>query len=275
MFEILFAIAVVFIVLFGNIAKAMKKKPAAAAPWARVQNGAQRLQTWAAPQPMPPALQPAPIAPGQPYGFPGPGSQQYGPQFQGGPQYQGGPQFQGGAHWQGGIQWQPGVAMPFQTDPGRQPNNRVPSSQQDLDGRVRKLMDAGHEVGAVRLLCDEADLGIIEAQRYARSLVGLTPATSSDSADSAGEGAAERRTADSGIDPETREIGSAAFATSTFDLGEDEGWASGWTDKPEADDRTDMDELWRTVRGAGQPRSASSERADTDNSVFDSEIELD
>lgn len=263
MFEILFAIAVVFIVLFGNIAKAMKKKPAAAAPWARVQNGAQRLQTWAAPQPMPPALQPAPIAPSQPYtfptpgGFPAPGPQQYGAPMQ----------------FQGGPQWQPGVQMPFQTDPGRQPINRVPSSQQDLDGRVRKLMGAGHEVGAVRLLCDEADLGIIEAQRYARSLVGLSPAASSDSADSAG--AAERRTADSGIDAETREIGSAAFATSTFDLGEDEGWASGWTDKPEADDRTDMDELWRTVREAGQPRSASSGRADTDNSVFDSEIELD
>jgi hypothetical protein len=62
-----------------------------------------------------------------------------------------------------------------------------------------------------------------------------------------------------GTEPEpeesdTRYVGSAAFAESIFDLDPDEDtWASGWVDTPEPEDRSDIDELWQTVRNAAQP----------------------
>jgi hypothetical protein len=55
----------------------------------------------------------------------------------------------------------------------------APSGQPDLqlspelEANVRAMMESGFEAGAVRLLCDELDVGIIEAQRAARGLAGL------------------------------------------------------------------------------------------------------
>lgn len=123
----------------------------------------------------------------------------------------------------------------------RPQQNPLPASQDDLDERVRRLMAKNNEVGAVRLLCDEAELGIIEAQQYARSLVAPadTPATSAAPIVSA---AAEERWS-----------GSAAFGTSTFEREHEDVWASGWVDEPDPDDRSDVDELWNTVRNAGKP----------------------
>jgi hypothetical protein len=43
----------------------------------------------------------------------------------------------------------------------------------ELVGQVRALMESGFEAGAVRLLCDELGVGIVEAQRTARALSGL------------------------------------------------------------------------------------------------------
>ena len=142
---------------------------------------------------------------------------------------------------------------PHQPAPPPQPS--LPEVRTDVDARVRELMAAHNEVGAIRLLCDEQDLGILEAQEYVRSLT-LRP----------GAAPAGRRTADSGtpdrpraeaqpIEDETRYVGSAAFATSVFDTDPDaNAWASGWVDEPDQDDRSDLDELWQTVRDAGGPR---------------------
>jgi hypothetical protein len=99
-------------------------------------------------------------------------------------------------------------------------------------------MNSNNEVAAVRLLCDEAQMGIIGAQEYARRLVGPTPTTTTSTAEP------------TATVSEERELGSAAFATSIFETGEDEGWASGWKDTPEPQDRSDIDELWQTVRSA-------------------------
>lgn len=121
-----------------------------------------------------------------------------------------------------------------------QQQQRVRPSVADLNAQVMELMAANREVAAIRLLCDEADLGIIEAQQYARELSGQ----SSEPPPVAATPAAQVE--------ESTYVGSAAFATSIFETGEDEGWASGWTDTPEPEDRGDIDELWRTVRSGGQ-----------------------
>jgi hypothetical protein len=42
-----------------------------------------------------------------------------------------------------------------------------------LREQVLELMDKGHEVAAVRLVCDEMDAGILEAQKTVRNLAGL------------------------------------------------------------------------------------------------------
>jgi hypothetical protein len=132
----------------------------------------------------------------------------------------------------------------------RPPQNNLPAPKGDVDSRVRELMAAHNEVGAVRLLCDEQDMGIIEAQKYARSLV-LPPGKTRRTEDS---GTTDRPAAEAGPKEESRYVGSAAFAESVFSTDPDENvWASGWVDKPEQDDRTDMDELWQTVRNAGRP----------------------
>ncbi|GAB2610575.1 hypothetical protein [Kribbella endophytica] len=132
-------------------------------------------------------------------------------------------------------------------------------SQRDLDSRVREMMKAGNEVGAVRLLCDEQDLGIIDAQKRARSLV--APAAGNGGNGGNGGGSPERDREGASRSPadtpeqETRYVGSAAFADSLFDTNRDdqETWASGWTEVPEVEDRSDMDELWKTVRDHGRP----------------------
>jgi hypothetical protein len=43
----------------------------------------------------------------------------------------------------------------------------------ELEGRVRELMDSGFEAGAVRLICDELGVGILDAQKSARAVAGL------------------------------------------------------------------------------------------------------
>jgi hypothetical protein len=162
----------------------------------------------------------------------------------------------------------PTQAMPF-AQPGQfqppapwypphlQPQRAVhpKTSQRDLDNRVRELMKAGNEVGAVRLLCDEQDLGIIDAQKRARALA--APADGNGGGNG-GSSDRDREAADSTSDStperETRYIGSAAFAESLFETNQDDQdtWASGWIDPPEVGDRSDMEELWKTVRDHGR-----------------------
>lgn len=43
----------------------------------------------------------------------------------------------------------------------------------DLEAKVREMMDAGFEAGAVRLICDELGVGILTAQQTARTVAGL------------------------------------------------------------------------------------------------------
>jgi hypothetical protein len=141
---------------------------------------------------------------------------------------------------------QPGWIQPPPPPAYQQPTRRPQQGKAELDARIRELMATGNEVTAVRLLSDERDLGIIEAQKYARSLV-----AGPDKARSTAARAAEAEK----NEEEFRYVGSAAFAESVFDTREDENvWASGWVDKPEAEDRSDMDELWETVKNAGRPK---------------------
>lgn len=133
------------------------------------------------------------------------------------------------------AQYNPGPYQP----PGHRPQqNNLPSSKQDLDARVRTLMNANNEVGAIRLLSDERELGILEAQKYARSLV--APPVAQQDSDVLDEPDG---------DEERRYVGSAAFAESIFNVNDrDENvWASGWVDVPEPEDRSDIEELWQTV----------------------------
>lgn len=152
-------------------------------------------------------------------------------------------------------QYQPPQYQPQQhqradrTQHGRQPEHNFPAPNSPLERRVRELMTSGNEVPAIRLLCDEQDLGIIEAQKYARDLV--APPGKASHGGPAGDDASDSRF---DADETDRYVGSAAFAESVFDLDRDEDvWASGWVDKPEPEDRTDMDELWQSVRNGGRP----------------------
>jgi hypothetical protein len=140
---------------------------------------------------------------------------------------------------------QPGTVWPSQQPrpSHRPPQHQLPAPQGDLDERVRELMSNNMEVAAVRMLCDEAEMGIIEAQAYARSLVAPEQQTTTT------EPAEEPSAA------EERYSGSAAFGTSTFERDDEDVWPSGWVDKPQRDDRSDIDELWNTVRNAGRPQS--------------------
>jgi hypothetical protein len=156
--------------------------------------------------------------------------------------------------------------------PVHRPQQSKPPSG-DIDNRVRELMSKGSEVAAVRLLCDEQDMGIIEAQSYARALVaspGKAPRGTSQAPrgtvqapGSAAENGSERRESAPPAAPEeaeTRYVGSAAFAESVFNTDPDENvWASGWVDKPDQDDRTDIDELWQTVQNSGRPAPPPAE----------------
>ncbi|HEY3556609.1 MAG TPA: hypothetical protein VGL05_04080 [Kribbella sp.] len=146
------------------------------------------------------------------------------------------------------VQYNPG---PYQPPAHRPPQNNLPTPKQDLDARVRDLMNAGNEVGAVRLLSVERDLGILEAQQYARSLV--TPQSAPRSS-AVPDDAVE-------TEDEERYVGSAAFAESIFNLDdrEENEWASGWVDTPEPDDRSDIDELWQTVSNPPRPTPPSAQ----------------
>jgi hypothetical protein len=136
-------------------------------------------------------------------------------------------------------------AHPYQPPAHRPQQSHLPISNQDLDAQVRTLMNAKNEVGAIRLLGEQRELGILEAQQYARSLV--APKTTPRSAD------------DEPDEDDGRYVGSAAFAESIFNLDdrEENEWASGWVDKPEPEDRSDIDELWQTVRNAPRPGTSS------------------
>ncbi|NIK58738.1 hypothetical protein [Kribbella shirazensis] len=138
------------------------------------------------------------------------------------------------------VQYNPG---PYQPPAHRPPQHNLPAPKQDLDARVLEMMNAGNEVGAIRLLSEERELGILAAQEYARSLV-APPAAQQDS------GVPDELDGD-----EERYVGSAAFAESIFNLDDrDENvWASGWVDTPEPEDRSDIDELWQTVSNPPRP----------------------
>ncbi len=184
----------------------------------------------------PQQYQPAPYQPG-PYQ---PGPYQPGP-YQPGP-YQ--PGYQPPATWLPTHEQPPYQQQSYQQQSFQQ---RGPTPKPNLDNRVRELMQAGNEVGAVRLLSDERDLGLLEAQQYARSLVTPAPETA---ASSPAEAAIS-------VEEETRYVGSAAIAESMFNLDPDEDtWASGWVDTPEPEDRTDIDELWQTVSNPPRPTGA-------------------
>jgi hypothetical protein len=124
--------------------------------------------------------------------------------------------------------------------------------RQDTDNKVRELMGGGNEVAAIRLLCDEQDMGILEAQEYARALV-APPGTAPAGTQAPAQSKPSPRPAPT-EDEDTRYVGSAAFAESIFDLDREENtWASGWVDTAEPEDRSDIDELWQTVRNPPRP----------------------
>ncbi len=138
------------------------------------------------------------------------------------------------------------VRAPQQPRPShRPPQQQLPAPRGDLDKRVRELMTNNMEVAAVRMLCEEAEMGIIEAQAYARSLVAPQQPTAPEPA---------KASADS---TEERYSGSAAFGTSLFERDDEDVWPSGWVDEPQSDDRSDIDELWNTVRNGGGPEPLS------------------
>jgi hypothetical protein len=145
------------------------------------------------------------------------------------------------------VQFQPApyAPNPYQPPAHRPPQSQLPVSNQDLDAQVRTLMNANNEVGAIRLLGEQRELGILEAQQYARALV--APTTTPRSAD--------QDQPDEPDENDGRYVGSAAFAESIFNLDdrEENVWASGWVDEPEPEDRSDIDELWQTVRNAPRP----------------------
>jgi len=53
------------------------------------------------------------------------------------------------------------------------PGSRSVTLPDALESQVRALMLDGHEVAAVRLVCDELDLGILDAVRATREVIGL------------------------------------------------------------------------------------------------------
>ena len=155
------------------------------------------------------------------------------------------------------AQYQPAQynANPYQPPAHRPQQSRLPVSNQDLDAQVRTLMKANNEVGAIRLLGEQRDLGILEAQKYARSLV--APKSTPRTTDQDDPDEDDQNEPD---EDDRRYVGSAAFAESIFNLDdrEENVWASGWVDKPEPEDRSDIDELWQTVRNAPRPGTTPS-----------------
>lgn len=150
-------------------------------------------------------------------------------------------------------QFQPPQPPPWVPTYQSAPAGRPPQNKGDLDTRIRALMSTGHEVAAVRLLSEEKDLGIIDAQKYARSLVAGPDQSRSTTAPARPDSPASDKP-----DEDSRYVGSAAFSESLFSRDDDDVWASGWVDKPEVEDRTDIDELWETVQNAGRPKPQPS-----------------
>ncbi len=146
----------------------------------------------------------------------------------------------------------PGMQPPAMQAPlphHRPPQHQLPPPQGELDARVRELMANNQEVTAVRLLCDEADMGIIEAQEYARALVPSEEQSQEQTEPTMTKGVAPPEQATE----EYEYIGSSAIASSIFEREDDDVWASGWVDEPEPEDRSDIDELWQAVRDGGRP----------------------
>ncbi|WP_406053344.1 hypothetical protein [Kribbella sp. NBC_00889] len=224
-----FAIFVVIMIIVSLVAKAKQQSKGSGTPNARVQAVINRIQTEVQKNGGPPlelgpkyAQYTQPAQPAQP------------------PQYQ-------------SAQYQPYQPGPYQQSQYQAARHETPP-RQDTDARVRELMMAGHEVSAVRLLSDEQDMGLLEAQEYARALIAPTAAKPTGTASKPAQDKPAPETPEPEADEDTRYVGSAAFAESIFDLDRDEEtWASGWVDKPEADDRSDIDELWETVRNAARP----------------------
>jgi hypothetical protein len=239
-----FAIFIVVMIIVSLVAKAKQQGKSDGRPNPRVQKLIERMQAEAQRHGGPP--------PGPQYnqvGFnqPTPPQTQYQPPAQ----YQPQAQFQPPPmQYQPPAQWMPTYGPP---QGHRPPQHTLPTPRQDTDTRVRELMSAGNEVAAIRLLCDEQDMGILEAQEYARALVApanLAPKQSQPSAATTSEPA----------ESETRYVGSAAFAESIFDLdGAEDTWASGWVDTPEPEDRSDIDELWQTVRNPPRPGTTQTD----------------
>jgi ribosomal protein L7/L12 len=50
------------------------------------------------------------------------------------------------------------------------PEPQVPAAPSDLAARVRELRGSGQETLAIRLVCDETGMGILDAQKFVRSL---------------------------------------------------------------------------------------------------------
>ena len=235
-----FAIFVVIMIIVSLVAKAKQQSKGSGTPNARVQAVINRIQAEVQKNGGPPLEL-------------GPKYAQYAQPAQP-PQYQ-------------SAQYQPYQPGPYQQSQYQAARHQTPP-RQDTDARVRELMMAGHEVSAVRLLSDELDMGLLEAQEYARALVAPAgaqptgtqgkPAQSNSVQNNSAQNKSAPETAapEPEADEDTRYVGSAAFAESIFDLDRDEEtWASGWVDKPEPDDRSDIDELWETVRNAARPGS--------------------
>ncbi|TCC48635.1 hypothetical protein E0H75_18785 [Kribbella capetownensis] len=217
-----FAIFVVIMIIVSLVAKAKQQSKGSGTPNARVQAVINRIQAEV--------------------------------QKNGGPPLELGPKY--AQYAQPAQPVQPQQYQPPAPYPQIQFQQRQKAPRQDVDTRVRELMTAGHEVGAVRLLSDELDMGLLEAQDYARSLVAPagTKPTGTQSKPAQNKPAPKTPEPEAEADEDTRYIGSAAFAESIFDLDRgEETWASGWVDKPEPDDRSDIDELWETVRNAARP----------------------
>lgn len=130
------------------------------------------------------------------------------------------------------------------------PSNNLPTPQIDLDDQVRALMAAGNEVGAIRLLCDEAEMGIIAAQEYARALVrGKAPEQEQ-------QAEAEPIVPQVGSDQKPDEwsfFGSAALGGSPADYDERDEWASGWQEERDPNEGQFIDELWQSIRDGSNP----------------------
>jgi hypothetical protein len=134
------------------------------------------------------------------------------------------------------------------------PPHTLPTPQIDLDDQVRALMAAGNEVGAIRLLCDEAEMGIIAAQEYARALV---RAKSPGSEEQAVEAQPFVPPPVAGREEERSFFGSAALGGSPSDYDERDEWASGWQETRDGSQQQFVDELWQSIREGANPANVA------------------